>query len=173
MSKRPSSVRHDFEEKKQQVPIVQSARKIERYAETGQLGKLTTEEISVEKIKKEIEKHEKSEPVESGASFENNDKNPKIDVLLENLELTLKIDKVETVQYLFQENVIRAKYQVSHVKFTSTFQLVIRAPFEGDPTRNLREGYMAYFTALRLALIDNTWSLMSSNNTVFFIYSNI
>ncbi len=92
-----------------------------------------------------------------------------LQILLERLELVVKINRVQTVEYEFANNVVVGKYTVTIVGDIGPIELLVKVEFEADPTKNLKEGNTALLTNLRLVLVDSKPHLLTTRETVFFV----
>ena len=89
-------------------------------------------------------------------------------VLMEKLELVLKVNKVVSIGYDFSRDTVIGIYSVTAVGDVGPIELLILNKFEEDRTKYLKEGNTVTLTNLKLVL-DRNICLISSHETVLLL----
>jgi len=88
-----------------------------------------------------------------------------VQVLLDKLNLAMKIVKVEKVHYNLRESVILCYYIVTVIGDIGPLPLILRATLNSDITKNMKEGNIITLNNLRLIAINEKPQLASTSET--------
>eukprot|EP00826_Nyctotherus_ovalis_P007033 TRINITY_DN1172_c0_g1_i3.p1 TRINITY_DN1172_c0_g1~~TRINITY_DN1172_c0_g1_i3.p1 ORF type:complete len:575 (-),score=140.34 TRINITY_DN1172_c0_g1_i3:40-1764(-) len=88
-----------------------------------------------------------------------------VQVLLERVNLVMKIIETERVYYDMSTEEIHCQYSVSIVGDIGPLPLILRASLYGDSTKNMKEGYVVSLTNLRLIANKEKPQLLTSKDT--------
>ena len=132
----------------------------------------SSQQHCLDELKKALASYQKTENEKStqmeGATKKTGESPIQPKVLMEKLELVLKVNKVVSIGYDFSRDTVIGIYSVTAVGDVGPIELLILNKFEEDRTKYLKEGNTVTLTNLKLVL-DRNICLISSHETVLLL----